>query len=265
MTYRFSANTGFLWKDRPFLERIARAGAVGFDAAEFHDEAQRENLDDVRAALKDAGLPVLGLNVRMGETAGCAAIPGEEAQARDDFDHALDTARALGAGAIHVMAGRLDAFPGVAQTEALATYAAALRRAAKAAEPHGITILVEPLCPPAVPSYPVPSLDVALALLETVGAPNAKILFDCFHVQRTRGDLVHMVRQHVDKIGHVQIAGGLTRAEPDHGEIDYRFVLPAIVEAGYAGAFGCEYVARGTVEEGLGWWEPYRDRGPRPA
>ena len=75
MTYRFSANTGFLWKERPFLERIARAGACGFDAVEFHDEAQREGLDDVRAALRDAGLPVIGINTAMGETAGCAAIP----------------------------------------------------------------------------------------------------------------------------------------------------------------------------------------------
>lgn len=43
-----AANTGFLFKDRPFIERIAAAAAAGFDAVEFHDEAQRENLDDVR-------------------------------------------------------------------------------------------------------------------------------------------------------------------------------------------------------------------------
>ena len=261
MTYRFSANTGFLWKERPFLERIARAGACGFDAVEFHDEAQRESLDDVRAALRDAGLPVLGLNVAMGETSGCAAIPGEETRAREAFVAALDTARALGAGAIHVVAGRRDAFSDVGEAEAVATYVGALRQAAELAAPHGIIVLVEPICAAAMPSYAVPTIAVARHILAQVGAANAKLLFDCYHVQRATGDLVQTFRDHVGLVGHVQIAGGLTRAEPDQGEIDYGFVLPAFVEAGYAGAFGCEYHPLRTVEQGLGWRERFRERG----
>ena len=31
---RFSANLGFLWKDRPFLDRIAAARAAGFEQKE---------------------------------------------------------------------------------------------------------------------------------------------------------------------------------------------------------------------------------------
>ncbi len=258
MAYRFSANTGFLWKELPFLERIARAGAAGFDAVEFHDEAQRESLDDVRAALTEAGLPLLGLNTRMGTTAGCAAIPGEEAQARDDFAAALDTVRALGGTAMHVMGGRLDAFPGVERRAALAAYAEALKGFAAEAEPHGLTLLVEPICPQAMPSFIVPDMAAGAALLDEVGASNVRLMFDCFHVQRATGDLVATYRAHAERIGHVQIAGGLTRAEPDRGEIDYGFVLPALVEAGYSGAFGCEYVPEGTVEEGLGWRERFR-------
>ncbi|MEM7566656.1 MAG: TIM barrel protein [Pseudomonadota bacterium] len=256
MRYSFSANTGFLWKDRPFLERIARAGAAGFHAVEFHDEAQRETLSDVKAALAEAGLPLLGLNTRMGDTAGCAAIPGEEDRARGDFAKALDAARTLGGTAIHVIGGRLDAFPGVAREAAMETYAAALKAFALEAERHGLTLLVEPICPQAMPSFIVPDMATGAALLERVGAPNVKLMFDCFHVQRATGDLVETFRAHAHRIGHVQIAGGLTRAEPDQGEIDYGFVLPALREAGYEGAFGCEYVAKGLVEEGLGW----RDR-----
>jgi 2-dehydrotetronate isomerase len=33
---KFSANCGFLWPDRPLLERIDAAAAVGFKAVELH-------------------------------------------------------------------------------------------------------------------------------------------------------------------------------------------------------------------------------------
>ena len=93
----------------PFLERIGAAAAAGFDAVEFHDEAQGADPDALAAALAETGLPVCGLNVRMGDTAGCAAIPGAEAQARADIDAAVAVADAVGAGAIHVLSGRTDA------------------------------------------------------------------------------------------------------------------------------------------------------------
>ena len=96
---RFSANTGFLYKELPFLDRIRAAAAAGFDAVEFHDEAQGADPGALAAALAETGLPVLGLNVRMGETSGCAAIPGAEAQARADIDAAARVAEATSAPA----------------------------------------------------------------------------------------------------------------------------------------------------------------------
>ena len=105
---RFSANTGFLYKELPFLDRIRAAAAAGFDAVEFHDEAQGADPAALAAALAETGLPVCGLNVRMGETSGCAAIPGAEAQARADIDAAAAVAEATGAGAIHVLSGKAE-------------------------------------------------------------------------------------------------------------------------------------------------------------
>jgi hydroxypyruvate isomerase len=57
--YRFSANTGFLWKDRPFLQRIRAAAASGFDAVEFHDELHGATYTWSSADLRD------GLFVRL--------------------------------------------------------------------------------------------------------------------------------------------------------------------------------------------------------
>lgn len=243
----FSANLGFLWKERPFLERIAAARAVGFTAVEFHDTAQGEALPDLKDAL--GSTRVVGLNARMGATSGCAAIPGEEERALAEAAEAIALAHALDAGAVHILSGRTD------HRRAERTLVANLSAIART-EPT-LTLLIEPICPQAMPGYALSTVEQAADVIAKVGAPNVKILFDCFHVQRASGDVLARFREHVNLIGHVQIAGGLTRQEPDRGELDYRFLLPAFQDAGYQGAFGCEYTPATTVEAGLGWRDAF--------
>lgn len=249
--YRFSANTGFLWKDRPFLQRIAAAAGAGFDAVEFHDEAQGEDPEALRDAIAAAGLPVLGLNARMGDTAGCAAIPGMADQAKRDIDAAVETAALAGAGAIHVLSGRTD------EAGAHACYVAALRHALAASD---LTILIEPISSAAMPGYFLHSLDQARSVIAEIGHPRLKILFDCFHVEREHGDLVARFGTVAGDVGHVQIASFPDRAEPWLSDIDYAAVLPAMRAMGYAGAIGCEYKPASTVEGGLGWRDALQTR-----
>lgn len=249
----FSANIAFLWTDRPFLERIAAARAAGFSVVEFHDQAQLEGPETVREALGD--LKVAGINAKMGETSGVAAMPGHEAQARTEIAEAIAAARTVGAAAVHVVSGLTQ--------DADRHRRLAERLAEAAADAPELTLLVEPLCNAARPGYAVASVEEAAEVIRLSGAPNVKIMFDCFHVQRQSGDVLARFRDHVDHIGHVQIAGGLTRQEPDRGELNYPFLLPAFVEAGYTGPFGCEYTPATTVEAGLGWRDAFTPAAAR--
>lgn len=241
---RYSANTGFLWTDRPFLDRIAAAAAAGFDAVEFHDEVQRHDADAVRAAVTAAGLPVMGLNVDMAETQGCAAIPGEEARAEADFRAALAAAEAVGAGAVHVLSGRTD------DGRADEVLAANLARFAALTDR---TLLIEPLCRAAAPGYALRDVDQAARVLDRAGPANARILFDAYHVAQEGHDFVAAWRAHRDRVGHVQIAHPETRAEPDES---LRPFLDALRADGWDAPVGAEYKPAGAVEDGLGW----RDR-----
>lgn len=229
---RFSANTGFLFKELPFLDRIAAAAAAGFDAVEFHDEAQGADPARLAAALAEARLPVCGLNVRMGDTAGCAAIPGASAQARADIDAAVAVADAVDAGAIHVLSGRTDA------PEARACLIDALRHALARTER---VVLIEPICRAAMPGYFLHDLDQALAIRAEVDHPRLRILFDCFHVETEHGRCLERFLGAADRVGHVQIASTPGRNEPTGGDLDYRALLPAILRGGYPGPFGCEW------------------------
>jgi hydroxypyruvate isomerase len=237
--YPLSANTGFLWRDLPFLDRIDRAAAAGFDAVEFHDEAQHAEPAALAGTLERCGLPLLSLNTRMGMTLGSAALPGD--RARREIDEAAALASRLGARAIHVLPGLTEA------PEARAIFEANLRHALAATDRM---VLIEPISPAAIPGYFLNDLDTAAAIIDSIGHPRLRILFDTFHVAATEGDVGRAFARHARRIGHVQIASYPGRAEPDE---DTLALLPAMRAAGYAGVFGCEYRARGPVEAGLGW------------
>lgn len=246
MKYRFSANTGFLWKELPFLERIRRAAAHGFDAVEFHDEAQTADRQALQDVLAETGLPVISLNIRKGGSFGSAAVPAQAETARADILAAISVAEDVGARCIHVLAG-------LACGEAAGkTYLENLRFGLANTR---LTILIEPICSEQVPGYFLKTIEQAGEVLEEIAHPRIKIMFDCYHVHRQSGSVLDNFRRYAAEIGHVQIAAAQGRAEPAPGELDYRVLLKEFRAAGYAGLFGCEYRPKTTVEEGLGWRE----------
>ena len=244
MTVKFSANTGFLWKELPFLERIRHAADNDFDALEFHDEAQDANRSALHEVLAETGLPVLGLNCAMRDTAGCAAMAGQEAQARRDIVAAAQTASDIKAQAIHVLSGKAEG------RDARTRYLSALDFAL---ENTPLTVLIEPISPSKIPGYFLTNIEQAAGIIRDIANPRLKIMFDCFHVMAESGAVLEPFLAHVDMIGHVQIASFPGRNEPGRCRPDYAQIIPAFQQAGYHGAYGCEYTPSATVEAGLGW------------
>jgi len=247
---KFSANLGFLWADRPLPKAIEAAKAAGFDAVECH-WPYAVPADEVRAALDATGLPMLGLNTVRGDIAagenGLAALPGRGAEARAAIDQALAYAAAVGARAVHVMAG----FSG--GPRAHAAFAANLRYACAAAAPLGVAILIEPLNHYDAPGYFLATSTQAAALIREVGMPNLKLLFDCYHLQIMEGDLTRRLTALLPLVGHVQIAAVPDRGPPDHGELDYGYVLAHLDGLGWDAPIGAEYRPGGDTDATLDW------------
>ena len=252
---RFSANLGFLWQELSLPDAIRAAKAAGFAAVECHFPYDTP-AETVRQALTETGLRMLGLNTTRGrvETGdnGLAAVPGREDEARRSIDQAIDYAAAIGAQNIHVMAGKSKG------EEAHDTFIANLRHACERAGKVGATILIEPLNHRDAPGYFLQTTDQALDIISAVGAQNIKLMFDCYHVQIMQGDLTHRLQAHLDAIGHIQIAAVPDRHEPDHGEIDYGYVLRFLEKLGYDRPIGAEYRPATTTEGGLSWLQAYR-------
>jgi 2-dehydrotetronate isomerase len=250
---RFSANLGFLWADLPLPKAIAAAKAAGFDAVECHWPYDTPAADTARA-LHKTGLQMLGLNTQRGKPGenGLSALPGREAEARTAIDQALTYALAIRAGMVHVMAGFASG------PEAEAVFVANLTYAVQRAGSLGITILIEPLNRHDAPGYFLQTTDQALTLINAVGAPNLKLMFDCYHVGRTEGDITTRFQALLPHIGHVQFASVPDRGAPDEGELNYSAIFGAVASLGWTRPLGAEYKPKGPTGETLGWMTTLR-------
>ena len=247
---KFSANLGFLWTDRPLPDAIRAAKAAGFDAVECHWPYEVP-VEEVKAALAETGLKMLGLNTVRGNTAkgenGLSALPGREADARAAIDQAIAYAVAIDTANIHVMAGFAT---GDAAHE---TFCANLAYACAQAAPHGISILIEPLNRYDAPGYFLTTTEQAREIIAEVGSANLKLMFDCYHVQLMEGDLTHRLTALQPVIGHIQFASVPDRAAPDHGEVNYTHIFETIRDLGWLTPIGAEYKPGGDTDKTLGW------------
>ena len=250
----FSANLGFLWANRPLADAIRAAKASGFDAVECHWPYDQDAAE-VKAALDETGLAMLGLNAPRGDAGagenGLAALVGREQEARASIDAALAYAAVLGTGNIHVLAGF------AAGDAAEACFIENLRYATAAAP--DVTFLIEPLNQYDAPGYFLNHTDQARRIIEAVGAPNLKLMFDCYHIQILEGDLTRRIDANLDIIGHIQFAGVPSRGRPDIGEINYAHIFAHLATCGYDAPLGAEYKPDGGDTDGsLGWMARFR-------
>lgn len=245
---RFSANLGFLWPELSLVDGIRAAKKAGFDAVECHWPYETPS-QDVAGVLKETGLQMLGINTVRGQAGenGLAALPRREKEARGAIDQAIVYAAAIDAQNIHVMAGFASG------EEARATFIENLKYACAEADQYGVGILIEPLNHYDAPGYFLHNSSQAKDIIESVGASNLKLMFDCYHLQIMEGDLSRRLTDLLPIIGHIQIASVPQRGAPDSGEISYPHIYRLLDDLGYETPLGAEYKPRGPTEDSLGW------------
>ena len=251
---KFAANLTMLFNEVPFLERFALARKAGFDAVEFlfpyaFPAAEiRSRLDRHRLALVLHNLPAGDWDA--GER-GIACLPDRTAEFRSGVAQAIEYARALGVPQLNCLAGKAP--PGVADGVLRATLVDNLKFAAAELGKAGLKLLVEPINRYDIPGFHLGGSAQTLAVLDEVGAANAYLQYDIYHMQRMEGELAATMQRHLARIAHIQLADNPGRNEPGTGEINYPFLFAWLDRIGYAGWIGCEYKPATTTEAGLGW------------
>ncbi|MGC9353468.1 MAG: hydroxypyruvate isomerase family protein [Mariniphaga sp.] len=115
----------------------------------------------------------------------------------------------------------------------------ALRRGAEIFEPHGLTMVLEPLSDS--PDLYLQTSDQTYMICKAVNSPACKILYDIYHMQKTEGHLIHNIELTWDEIAYFQVGDNPGRKEPTTGEINYKNVFKFIHDKGYTGVMGMEH------------------------
>jgi sugar phosphate isomerase/epimerase len=136
---------------------------------------------------------------------------------------------------------------------------AGLKKLAALAEKKGVTICLEHLNTrddshpmKGHPGYQGDDIDYVADIVRRVGSPCVKLLFDIYHVQLMNGDVIRRLEQCRDVIGHIHTAGNPGRCElDDRQEINFPPIMRKLVEIGYKGFVGHEFIPTGDPLAGL--------------
>ncbi|MCW3462453.1 hydroxypyruvate isomerase family protein [Chitinophaga nivalis] len=122
-----------------------------------------------------------------------------------------------------------------------------LQRIISYAEKKKVTLVMELLNSKVDhPDYQCDHTAWGVALCESIGSPNFRLLYDIYHMQIMEGDVIRHIRQHHACFAHYHTGGVPGRNEIDTTqELYYPAIMKAIYETGFKGYVAQEFVPAG--------------------
>jgi len=157
-----------------------------------------------------------------------------------DFEVMIPKAAAAGVPNLICFSGNRE---GMNDNEGMINCATGLRILIPTAEKHGVTIVMELLNSYGHKDYQCDKTSWGAALAEMVGSERFKLLYDIYHMQIMEGNIIENIRKYIRYIGHIHTGGVPGRHELDESqELYYPAIMQAIVNSGYTGYVGQEFV-----------------------
>ncbi|MEZ5042352.1 MAG: TIM barrel protein [Saprospiraceae bacterium] len=167
---------------------------------------------------------------------------GKEDSRKEFLDYikvAVDVAKRCNAKWMTVVLGHLDLRKDMGYQTV--NVIESLKRASEILEPHGLTMVLEPLNFYNHPGLFLTKAAQAFEICKAVGSPSCKILFDIYHQQIQEGNIIPNIHACWDEIAYFQIGDNPGRKEPTTGEINYKNIFKVIHEKGYKDVLGMEH------------------------
>ncbi|MGI8784880.1 MAG: hydroxypyruvate isomerase family protein [Acidobacteriota bacterium] len=160
-----------------------------------------------------------------------------EAELRKNIDFAAEA----GIPSVICFSGNRKGMP---DDEGLENCAIGLKRVMGYAEKKGINVAMELLNSKVNhKDYMCDKTPWGVRLVDKVASPRFKLLYDIYHMQIMEGDVIRTIRQYKDYIVHYHTGGNPGRNEIDETqELNYTAICKAILDTGYKGYVGQEFV-----------------------
>lgn len=251
---RFSICLEMIFPELDFTARATRVREAGFTTAEFW-AWEGKDLKALRR-LVDQGLTIATFS---GQRRGSLVDPEGWEVYRAEIQASIPVARSLGCDRLMLLTqeelpdgSARPAPPHLSRVEQRTNIVAGLTALAPIAEREGMTLLLEPLNTRVDhPGYFLDSAREGFAIVEEVGRPHVRLLYDIYHMEVMERDSTQALLRHIPLVGHIHIADVPGRHEPGTGALDFIGILRALGEAGYMGAVGFEFAPHAGTDEAL--------------
>ncbi len=132
---------------------------------------------------------------------------------------------------------------GQADAEGVKNCVTGLKRITPLAEKLGITVIMELLSSKDHKDYQCDHTAWGVEVVKGVASDRFKLLYDIYHMQRMEGDVIGTIKENINYIGHFHTGGVPGRNEIDESqELNYTTICKAIVDLGYKGFLGQEFI-----------------------
>ena len=217
------------------LRELCRVGAeLGYASVELLGEADWPVVREFGLTCAVANGPV--------SIGGGINTPDSRDRFVSDTESLLPKVRDAGIPNLIVFSGNRR--EGLDDEQGLVNCAAALERVLPAAERAGVTIIMELLNSRVDHGgYMCDRTPWGVRLCERLGSESFRLLYDIYHMQIMEGDVIRTIRDNARWIAHYHTGGVPGRREIDEGqELYYPAICRAIVETGYNGFLGQEFI-----------------------
>lgn len=237
--YKLSLCIEMVFPDRPLVKGIQESKKIGFDAIEFW-EWENKDISAISRECDKEGIAVGSVVANIDENNGSLVDPNKRNETIRKFRGSFKAAEKLKCGTVIAMAGK--ELPGVSRAKQRQSIIDGLKAVAPEAAEANVQIVLEPLnILVDHKGFYLSTMAEAVDIIEQVGHPNVKIIYDIYHEQIMEGNLINTIRANISKIGYFHAADVPGRHEPGTGEINYTNVARAINDLGYGGYIGLEF------------------------
>ena len=236
--YRLAASAEMIYLDAPFVERVKKIHARGFEV-EIWNWANKD-----LSALAATGAT---FNSMTGYLEGDLLEEDGIPKLLDTAMQSIEASKIIDCPNLNLHGTGLDENGQAIRKRLVVTGAEWLKardtlsRIAELGEKHNKTFILENLN--LLVDHPGTPFGLAadvIALIEAVGSPHLKMNLDLYHAQIGEGNLVELVRRAFPIIGEIQVADVPGRCEPGTGEINYSRIAAELKALSYAGVVGLE-------------------------
>jgi len=241
--FKLSVMLWTVFANLPFEQRLEKVAEAGYHNVELVGEYEKWTEEEFKRANAKREELGLGFDCTAGLKHG-VSIPDHRQALLAELSQTLPIMKKIDCPSVILLSG--NRLPGVPREVQHQCCVDTLKAAAKIVEGKSIKgepvrLLLETIDPEENPQYFLTEIAEALEVIQAVGHPQVRLLYDFYHEQITAGNLIAKLQKSIPYLGVVHIADVPGRHEPGTGEINYWNIFAKLAELKFGGVVAMEF------------------------